>query len=248
MPYAADQLAGTAAVADELARHPVFAAAEPATLQALAAQCHIVMCERRQLLFVFGDEARACFLIRSGHVKLFRESEQGGQAILSIPGPGALFGEGALFNGGTYSASAETVDEANLIAVPLRAVAGILERDHRVCRVMLNHMAGLTLARERDIEIRAMQEAPRRIGCFLLNLCGTQIEGAAVLTLPYEKSIIAEQLGIRAETFSRALLRLQKDLGLESSGQKVSVPDIDALARYTCVSCSRRFPCDSGGP
>ena len=97
--------------------------------------------------------------------------------------------------------------------------------------------------REKDIETRALQEAPQRIGCFLLGLCDKNAEGATTIHLPYEKTVIAEQLGIRPETFSRALVKLQKDLGLKIKGAEIAVGDIEQLADYTCMACSHRFPC-----
>ncbi|MCB9991993.1 MAG: Crp/Fnr family transcriptional regulator [Rhodospirillales bacterium] len=228
---------------DSLRMTPLFQALPEETLQALAMKSHVMQSGKRKLLFVHEDPVEHFFLIRKGHVKLFRESEQGHEVVLDIVSAGNIFGEIAVFNEGLYSYSAETIDDSELIAFPAELLGTLVREDHAFCQTMLTYMAAKTLAKEKEIETRALQEAPQRIGCFLLNLCADDATGVVTLTLPYEKTVIADRLGMRAETFSRALLRLQKDIDLTIKGAHVTVSSVEALRQYICSSCAHHGLC-----
>ena len=222
---------------------PLFANLPASSLHDLAMKSHIMRSRKRQLLFIHEDRAEHCFLIRKGHVKLFRESEQGNEVVLDILTDGHLFGETAVFNQGLYSYSAETVGDAELIVFPAGFIDALVRDDHGFCRDMLAYMAARTLDKEKEIEARALQEAPQRIGCFLLSLCDRTEGGAAALDLPYEKTVIADRLGMRPETFSRALLKLQKDLKLEIMGAHIIIGDLQAFRDYICANCAHQGLC-----
>ena len=81
-----------------------------------------------------------------------------------------------------------------------------------------------------DIESLKTQPASQRVGHFLLKLCSVE-EGATVIALPYDKSIISGRLGIQPESLSRILAKLRK-LGVKSERGRVSISDVGALRRF----------------
>jgi hypothetical protein len=60
--------------------------------------------------------------------------------------------------------------------------------------------------------------------------------GNATFELPFDKSLIARRLGMKPETFSRALAKL-RGIGVETQGATVNVEDLDRLRAY----------CEEGG-
>lgn len=228
-----------------LKRLPLFADAAPDILDMLVSQGHVLPCGRGKLLFVQGDKAEASYLIQSGHVKLFRESGDGDEVVLDIPGAGQIFGETALFNDNAYPFSAEILDSAVLFTISLPVLDRLIGGDIAFCRAMLAHMAQKDRMKDGELERRALQEAPQKIGCFLLQICAPQTAGKAAVTLPYDKITVAARLGMRPETFSRALLKLRTDLGLTIDGTAIEIGSIEALSHYVCAACSSAYPCDS---
>ena len=49
--------------------------------------------------------------------------------------------------------------------------------------------------------------------------------------LPYEKALIAARLGMKPESFSRAMARL-RGLGVYVEGEQVAISDVERLAAY----------------
>jgi len=81
--------------------------------------------------------------------------------------------------------------------------------------------------------------AAQKIGCFILRLANVTHTSFEVI-LPYDKSLIASYLGMKGETFSRALNEL-KPLGITIKGNVLSVDNIQELIKYSCISCSLVF-------
>jgi hypothetical protein len=77
-----------------------------------------------------------------------------------------------------------------------------------------------------------MLSAPQRIGCFLLRLCGGDNKKSATFNLPYDKSLIADTLGMKGATFSRALAILRQKIGANVNGVNVEIDSVQKLAEY----------------
>jgi hypothetical protein len=67
------------------------------------------------------------------------------------------------------------------------------------------------------------------------------------LHLPYDKTLIASRLGMKPETFSRALAKLKEQTGIRIVGPTVYIDRLQTLVSYTCNHCSTHFPCDDLG-
>ena len=80
------------------------------------------------------------------------------------------------------------------------------------------------------IEQLQVLSTAQRVGDFLLRFCPPG-PGNAVFELPFDKSLIARRLGMKPETFSRALAKLRA-VGIETHGATVSVEDLERLRAY----------------
>ena len=84
---------------------------------------------------------------------------------------------------------------------------------------------------EKNLRLRSAEE---RVGCYLVSLLGASVADITV-RLPIEKHLIASQLGMTRETFSRALSGMAR-FGMLVRGDTVQVANA-AAARA-------RFPID----
>jgi CRP-like cAMP-binding protein len=65
---------------------------------------------------------------------------------------------------------------------------------------------------------------------FIVNLAGIQ-RGKAAVSLPYEKHLIANYLGMTPESFSRAMAML-KDIGVSVDNERIHVAEISHLRAH----------------
>lgn len=226
-----------------LKKAPLFENCDPERVSLFATQSSIVSAEKGQMLFVHEESAKRFFLILDGWIKTFRETLDGGQVIVDILPAGEIFGETSLFEGEFYPYSAEAVESSRLVSMPLSLLKTEIEQDPKMISAMLTNMARIRRQQDRELEHLKIQNAPQRIGCFLLRLTKQAEEGQVKIQLPYDKSLVAARLGMQPETFSRALAKLKDATGLEISGSTILLQDIKQLIHYSCSACSSEFPC-----
>ena len=148
-----------------------------------------------KILFLHGDNAEHFFYIESGWVKLFRETLDGTQAVVDIFTRGHIFGDTSIFEDGLYPYSAEVVEPAEIISLPLAPLKAEIESNSTFAYSMLNSMAKYRRQQDREIEHRSIQNASQRIGCFLLRLTQQNEDGRVQIHLPYDKMLVASRLG-----------------------------------------------------
>ena len=187
---------------------------------------------RRTLLFVQGDEADRFFVILGGWIKLFRQARDGAEAVIEVFGPGESFAEAAMFGSGRYPVSAETASDVRLLEIPSAAFKARLAKDPDLMFRMLATMSSRLKRFVRRTEQLATRTASQRVAAFLLNFVDGTVDGEArTITLPYDKFLIAGRLGMKPETFSRALAGLRA-AGVTVSGSTVRIEDLPVFERF----------------
>ena len=73
--------------------------------------------DKGDTVFSFGDAGDCLYLVRSGNVQVFVENFEGEKIILAENGPGDLFGEISLLDGGARTASAVAVEDTETLTL-----------------------------------------------------------------------------------------------------------------------------------
>jgi CRP/FNR family transcriptional regulator, transcriptional activator FtrB len=133
-----------------------------------------------------------------------------------------------------YLMRARVYKEAHLLLVRAETFRQAIAADHAFCRSILGRQAAQFRRQVRTQKNLKLRSAEERVGCYLVALFGQSQTDIAV-RLPLEKRLIASQLGMTRETFSRALAGMAK-FGMLIRGDVLHVDDA-AAARA-------RFPLD----
>jgi CRP/FNR family transcriptional regulator, cyclic AMP receptor protein len=105
--------------AEILAEIPLFGLLDERELQALAERVHEVQEPEGTSLFLAGDPGDAAYIVVEGQVELYFKNATGERFVLEHAGPGHVFGEISLLDGGARLASA-------VVTKPVRAL--VLDR------------------------------------------------------------------------------------------------------------------------
>lgn len=221
----------------------LFKDASDSFIANLAQNARIQKHSKGHVLFVNQDKAEKFYIVLNGWIKLFRETLDGAQAVVDILPAGHIFGETSIFEDDVYPYSAEAVEPTEVLSLPLEVLKKEIEENPKIALSMLSAMARYRRQQDREIEHRTLQNAPQRIGCFLLRLADQKHEGAITIHLPYDKTLVASRLGMQPETFSRALSKLKQATGIKVKGATVELDSLDQLINYSCAVCSSEFPC-----
>lgn len=222
---------GSKSAQEVVATLPLFDGIPTDVVNRLLADSNTVVRRRNTLLFGAGDEADCFYIVLDGSVKLFALAQDGRESIVEIFGPGTSFAEAAMMSVGRFPLNAEVIEDATLIRVARRAFLYTLHSDHAMAYRML--AALVKWNRRLASEIRDLKDLTpwQRVAEFLLAHTASA-EGKAVVSLPFNKEVLASRVGIRRESLSRVLGRLRV-LGVHTSGTDVHIDDV-ALLRRAC--------------
>lgn len=212
------------------ARAPLFSKLSEAALSELVGKACIVAKPSRTTVFLQGDPVDYFYLIIEGWVKLSRLTPGGEQAVIAVFAPGETFGEAAMLGSGEFQATAELAAPGRLLAFPAKQFIATLKRNGDLALNMLASISCHVQYLGQQLEQLQAKSASQRVGNFLLPLI-REPNRSAIVQLPYDKSLIAARLGMKPETFSRALAKLRQ-IGVRTEGSAVVVPKPIELLRY----------------
>src|SRR5262245_65454373 len=70
-----------------------------------------------EVVFREGDDSDTCYVVHAGHARAIREHPDGRQITLATFGPGDIFGELAMFDDERRSATIQTIDAVEALAI-----------------------------------------------------------------------------------------------------------------------------------
>lgn len=193
--------------------------------------------DKGQIIFLRGDDANTFFIVLSGWVKIYRDTHEGNEAILGLFTRTDTFGEAVVLDGADYPYSAQAVEKTKLVAIPANALKERAKNNPAILVRMMQTLSQHLNRMQLENEHLSQMSASQRVGCLLLQLSiGT--EGTSrIVNFPYDKSLAAMKLGIKAETFSRALGQLKK-IGVTVKGDEIHIGDFNGLVQFCCADCS----------
>jgi CRP-like cAMP-binding protein len=220
---------------DLLAHVPVFETLGPKDLAQVAAVTVPRSFDAGHVIFREGDQSDTCYIVRGGHARAVREHGDGRTLTLAHFGPGDIFGELAMFDDERRSATVETLDPLDAIAVLGDDMRRLL-REHPGIAVKLVISLGRRLreANER-IARQSFQTVQSRVAGVLGQLVAqAQAEGAGErdVLVTVTQSDVAQLAGSSRESASRFLAVLER-AGVISQGRgRLTVHDPAALRGY----------------
>jgi CRP-like cAMP-binding protein len=218
-----------------LARVPTFEALGPEELAHVAEVVVPRGYEPGQVVFREGDQSDTCYVVKHGHARAIREHADGRTITLANFGPGDIFGELAMFEDENRSATVETLDAVEAVAI-LGADMRRLMREHPGIAVGVVVSLGRRLrAANARIASQSFQTVQSRVATVLTQLVAeAQDEGAGqreVLVVATQADV-AKLAGSSRESASRFLAVLERAGVIEQGRGKLTVHDPSALDRY----------------
>jgi CRP/FNR family transcriptional regulator len=242
-----------------LHRVPVFAALAAEELARVAEVAVPRRFESGQAVFREGDESDTCYVVRAGHARAIREHSDGRSITLANFGPGDIFGELAMFDNERRSATVETLERTDVIAI-LGGDMRRLMREHPDIAVKLVAALGRRLRETNErLARQSFQTVQSRVAAVLLQLVtaarteaaagGPGAEGAASaegaaageagggaaqgdVLITSTQADLAQLAGSSRESASRFLAVLERAGVITQGRGRLVVHDAGALERY----------------
>src|SRR5580692_4497391 len=155
---------------DVLRRAPLFDALDDDSAAALQAGVTIVELARADRVFEEGASGNQLYVVLDGKIKLTRTAADGRENLLSVLGPGEMFGELSLFDPRPRTSTASAVTDATVAALGHDALRPWLLERPEVSMHMLQALAR-RLRRANDVTADLVfTDVPGRVAKNLLDL------------------------------------------------------------------------------
>lgn len=185
-----------------------------------------------EFLFRKGEPIKALYAVTSGTIKIVQTTGTSREQVLGFRFPGELLGEDAIFPK-EYSLDALAVDDVSVCRMPISELEDcannipsiqreLIDLISRQCYLMQQQMAAYV----------ARNSAEERLAAFLVNIAernSTHTGSQTEISLAMSRDDIANFLGLRRETLSRSLSKLQKMQVIRVDGKMLEVLKPDEL-------------------
>ena len=220
--------------ADDLRRVAYFASLPASELQRLAGRCTARSLAPGQTLFEEGEPCRGLVIIAEGRVEIRQVSLRGREQVFHTEGPGAALGEGPLFDGGGYIASAVALTPTRALLLPRAEVTALCRRHPDVALAMLETMARRVRHFAGIVGDLAFRPVTERLARHLHAAVDGPIESGTRIDLALTQAQLAARLGTVRELVARAFALLEKGGVISRARSRVTIRDparLAALAR-----------------
>jgi CRP-like cAMP-binding protein len=168
------------------------------------------------------------YVIRAGKVRVLKESH-GRQRVVTTLGPGDFFGEMAVVTGQPRSATAEVIEDADLLKIPADKLQEMVSGAGEVAIRLIRHLAERLENANRFIDVLLEDDITARVVLELQDM----IQSAEGSTAPdITDKELALKLGVDKNDVRGALRRLTRVGVLEVSAGFVLIKDNARLEEF----------------
>ena len=185
-------------------------------------------------VFHEGDRSDACYLVRTGDLRVTREHSDGRAIALATLGPGDIFGELAMLDGEARSASVETLSDSELLALPAADFRRMLAEHSEISVKLIVALTRRLRETNERVARQSFQTVPSRVAGVLTQLIAEEAapEGRSGVTVRMTQADLAQLAGTSRESVSRFLATLER-AGVVSVGRgRVTVVEPRRLRAY----------------
>ncbi|MBK1703703.1 fumarate/nitrate reduction transcriptional regulator Fnr [Halochromatium glycolicum] len=182
-------------------------------------------------LFRGGERFRSLYVVKTGSVKTYAPSEEGGEQVLGFHLPGEIIGLDAI-DKSCHACSAKVLETSAICEVPFQRfeelAASIPSLQHQMYRLLSKE-----IGQDADmLLLLGKKNAEERLAAFLTSMSSRLSRRGLSPTdfyLSMSRHEIGSYLGLAVETVSRLFTRFQEDGLLRVDRKHVEVLDLPAL-------------------
>ncbi len=223
-----------------LARVPLLRKLPPAALETLAPACEVQRFRKGQVIFEEGQRAEAVWIVTRGWIFLLKKNPQGAPVTIFAMTPAEPICGISAFDEGGYSATAVAATETQLLRIPAKTFAKLLERYPDFAK----HVLMICCQRIRRMaEAISLAQAPvlQRIAYTLLRL-----SRAFGKTVPMTHHELASMVGTRWETSIRTLSAMKRRGWVASSRRRITILSPHKLENLLGTNGKSKRPTPNG--
>ena len=187
-----------------------------------------------QVLFKEGQEGDRLYVVVHGKIKLGTTSADGRENLLSILGPGEMFGELSLFDPEPRTSTATAVTDARLVSLAHDAVMGLVTSSPQTSLELLRRLAQRLRKSNEVLADLVFADVPGRVAKAIMDLgerFGVQKEDGLHVNHDLTQEELAQLVGASRETVNKALADFAARGWVKLEPRAVLVTDVERVTK-----------------
>ncbi len=213
---------------------PLFSALDDEAAISLRESMVPLKLSKGQILFKEGQEGDRLYVVVQGKIKLGTASGDGRENLLSILGPGEMFGELSLFDPEPRTSTATAVTDARLVSLAHEAVIGLVTTHPQTSLELLRRLAQRLRKSNEILADLVFADVPGRVAKAIMDLgerFGSQKEDGLHVNHDLTQEELAQLVGASRETVNKALADFAARGWVKLEPRAVLVTDVERLTK-----------------
>lgn len=219
-----------------VARIPLIAGLEPEERDLVLRLIRVRSFKARQVVVWEGEAGTSLFVVLSGYLKAVTAGADGKEVLLSVMGPGEVFGELSVLDGEPRSATVIALEESELALIEREPLLALLQSTPKLAIRMLTVLTQRLRNLSKRCETLASMSLCGRLAGVLVNLAakhGENVDGALRIPMRLSQQDLGSMVGASRESVNK-LLRYWTETGvLRHDSGRVVISDLESLKLMT---------------
>ncbi len=174
-------------------------------LEALAGNSSSRSFPKNTVVIHENDPADSLFIIESGKVKVYCSDKNGKEFIMNTQAEGDYFGELALLDDSSRSASVRTVEKSSFCIIYKDDFNRVLDDHPNIARKLIQNLSARVRKLTADVKSLALQDVYGRVTNVLMDLAEERGDGTLFIPEKLTQQDIADRVGASREMVARIL-------------------------------------------
>jgi CRP/FNR family transcriptional regulator, cyclic AMP receptor protein len=210
-------------------------------LARVAAVCHVRTFANREVVVTQGEDAQALFAIKRGRLKVVSCGPDGRDTVLGLMSEGEVFGEVALIDGGTRSATVTAIEPCELLVIERGQFLALLGESPAISIKLLVVLSKRLRRLSQRSEDAAFLDVPSRLARSLLDLASRFGERQdrtqdICISLKLSQQELGDLIGATRESINKHLSDWTRQGFLRLQAGRMIISDIDSVRRLARVA------------
>ena len=213
---------------------PIFSSLSEDDALALAESMKRVELPRGRVLFTEGEPGDRLYVIESGLIKIGRQARDGRESLLTLLGPGEMFGELSLFDPGPRTGTATAAGSAVCFELRHEEIRSRVGSHPAVAMQLLGVLARRLRRTNESMTDLVFTDVPGRVAKAVLDLArrfGTRVGDHVEVVHGLTQEELAQLVGSSRETVNKALVDFESRGWIARKTKAITVLSPERLAR-----------------
>lgn len=217
-----------------LRKIPYFSELEGQQLEKLHNIATLKPVKKGCIIFTEGQKGEAIYFVKTGKIKISKISSVGKEYTIKIMEEGDVFGESTLFIGGEYPATAEAIEDSEILELKNKDIEDLILKDTQIALSIIKILAKRLKYIAVVIENLALRDSVGRTASILLTFArerGISTKEGILVEIDLKRQELANLAGTSRENITRILSQMDRDGIIKLGKDKILIKDFEELRK-----------------